>query len=190
MNDIQQQFDNLVTLYGPEKVRAAARKLVEASARRVPAEYIQVLAPAALEDTAKHLSFVDQDIEKAIKHRVSVDSNKAELVQQKSEIETAVKLTEAEAFMNAEGEGKEQYGLIGDKKILLNNEANRDAYRRSYSSAERKELAEICGEINAIDVDLVRASDVLSALAARSRAIEAKANLQAALFNFLSGRAG
>nr|WP_092074978.1 hypothetical protein [Dendrosporobacter quercicolus]NSL49609.1 hypothetical protein [Dendrosporobacter quercicolus DSM 1736]SDN24792.1 hypothetical protein SAMN04488502_11565 [Dendrosporobacter quercicolus] len=190
MNDIQQQFDSLVTLYGPERVRAAARKLLEISTQRVPAEYIQVLAPEALEDTTRQISFAYKELCNAINHRIAVDQTKGELLQQKIQLESAVKLTEAEAFMNAQGEGKEQYGMIGDKKILLNNEANRDAYRRAYSAADRQVLAETSGEIAAIDVDLARASDVLTASSARVHAIAAKSNLQAALFNFLSGGRG
>lgn len=188
MNDVHEQLGHLVTLYGPDKVKAAAQKLLDVSTQTMPAEYIPVLSPQALEATLKELAFVGENLQAAVQHRMAVDGNKAELIEQKTQLETAVKLTEAEAFMNAAGEGKEQYGLIGDKKILLNNEANRDAYRRSYSAKERKHLAEICGELNAIDVDLARANDTLQATAARANSIKAKAHLQAALLNFLAGR--
>jgi hypothetical protein len=163
-------------------------KLLNTSMRSIPAEHFTVLSPQAIEDTVKQLFYIDQEIQNAADHRETVDNNKAELVQQKTQLETAVKLTEAEAFMHVYGEGKEQYGLIGDKKIVLNNDTNRDAYRRSYSAAERKELAEICGEINAIDVDLDRANDMLRAVLERSHIVAARAGLQAALLNYLARR--
>lgn len=185
---LKQQVADLITFYGPEKVRAAAQSLLTTSSRPIPAEHFPVLAPQVIEDTLGQLDAAARWVETTTNDKEAAYSNKTTLVIQQVQLETAVKLAEAEAFMNAQGEGKEQYGLIGDKKITLNNDTNRDAYRRCYSAKERREMAEISGKISAIDIELAQANDALQAAFERSHSVTAKARLQAALLNFLSGR--
>lgn len=185
---LKQQVEDLITFYGPEKVRAVAQGLLTTSSRPIPAEYFPVLAPLVIEDTLGQLDAAARWVETTTNDKEAAYSNKMALVVQQAQFETAVKLAEAEAFMNVQGEGKEQYGLIGDKKITLNNDTNRDAYRRCYSAKERRQLADISGKISAIDVDLAQANDALQAAFERSHSVTAKARLQAALLNYLAGR--
>lgn len=186
--DLKQDIENLVQIYGPDKVKAAARQWLEAAQRPIPAEHFRVLSPDMLASTINELDSAAKNVISASNNRDLAYSNKAELVRNQMQLETDAKLTEAEAFMNTQGEGKEQYGMINGQKILLNNDTNRDAYRRSASAAERKALAENSGQIAAIDVKLNQSNDTFQSAIKVVDALAAKARLQAALLNYLSGR--
>lgn len=188
MNDVHEQLDHLVVVYGPEKVKAAAQKLLVTSSRPIPAEYIPVLHPDKLMGTLNQLENALEFVHEAGAEREAAYQNKAEFMRQKTIGEANLKIAEAEAFMAAEGEGKDQHGFVNGKKIMLNNDANRDAYRRAFTANELRELSNICANIQALDVDYSRANDVWSAAVEAAHIVRAKAGLQAALLNFLAGR--
>ncbi|WP_371380869.1 hypothetical protein [Sporomusa aerivorans] len=188
MNDVQEQLEHLVTLYGPDKVKFAVQKLLGASSRPMPAEYIPILAPSLLERTVAQLERALDDVKAAGYAKENVYRNKADLVKQQTTMEAAVKLAEAEAFMQIEGEGRDQYVMEEDKKIALNNDAARDAFRRRASAEERRQAANLTAQINAIDVELAEAGDAWFTTKEAVETIRAKAYLQAALLNFLAGR--
>jgi hypothetical protein len=186
--DIKQDLENLMQIYGPDKVKAAAQQLFAAAQRPIPAEHFRLLHPDALADTVNRLDTAVDEVISASQNRGFVYGNKSALVSEHTKLETAVKLSEAEAFMNSERDGKEQYGVIDGKKIILNNDTNRDAYRRAYSANDRRTLASITGQIAAIDVELSQANDAFQAAAKAADTLAAKARLQAALLNYLAGR--
>ncbi|WP_371366254.1 hypothetical protein SRRS_06950 [Sporomusa rhizae] len=156
--------------------------------KAIPAEYIPIINPDKLAFTLNQLDVALENVVKTGETRESAYQNKAELVRQKTQCETDIKLAEADAFMNTQGEGKEQHGLVDGKKIMLNNDANRDAYRRSYSAKERRELGNVNAQLNSLDVDYYRANDAWAAAVEASNIIKSKAGLQAALLNFLAGK--
>lgn len=188
MNDVQEQLEHLVTLYGPDKVKAAAQKLLSASVRTMPAEYIPVLSPDEVEKTIRNLDQALDWVVNAGRKKEGTYQDKAGLVKQQTTMEAAVKLAEAEAFMKIEGEGRDQYVMEEGKKIPLNNDASRDAFRRRASAEERRQAANLTAQINAIDVELAEAGDAWFTAKEAVETIRAKAYLQAALLNFLAGR--
>lgn len=186
--DIKQDIKNLMQIYGPEKVNAAARQLLEMSYKPIPAEHFRILNPNALTDTANQLDLSIKNVLSAGNNRELAYGDKSSLVAEQIQLEAAVKLAEAEAFMNSQGDGKEQYGIVDGKKIMLNNDTNRDAYRRAYSAADRRALAENAGKIAALDVELSQANDTFQIAVKAADTLTAKARLQAALLNYLAGR--
>lgn len=188
MNDVQQQLDNLVILYGPDKVKAAAQKLLSVSVRPIPAEYIPILSPNEVDKTIRNLEQALNWVMKAGSKKENTYQDKANLVMQQTRMEAAVQLAEAEAFMRIEGEGRDQYVMEEDKKITLNNDATRDAFRRRASAEERRQAANLNAQINAIDVELAKANDSWFTAKETVETVRAKAYLQAALLNFLAGR--
>lgn len=156
--------------------------------KAIPAEYIPIINPDKIESTMNQLDVILENVVKTGEIREAAYANKAGLIKQKTQCEVNIKLAEADAFMNTEGEGKEQHGVIGDRKILLNNDANRDAYRRSASAAERRELAGVMADLNSLDVEYAKANDTWAAAVESSHIVRAKAVLQAALLHFLAGR--
>jgi hypothetical protein len=186
--DIKQDLNNLVQIYGPDKVKAAMRQLLAVAERSIPAEHFLLLSPDALAATASRLDEASRHMLDISQNREVAYADKSSLITEQIKLETAVKLAEAEAFMNSQGEGKEQYGIIEGKKIMLNNDTNRDAYRRASSANERRTLASITGQRAAIDVELSQANDAFQAAVQATDALAAKARLQAALLNYLSGR--
>ncbi|MPM81105.1 hypothetical protein SDC9_128157 [bioreactor metagenome] len=156
--------------------------------KAIPAEYIPVLHPSKLEETVNQLDKVLSHVVTTGHARTEAYSNKAELIRKKTNYESAIKLTEADAFMGTQGEGKDQHGYVRDKKIFLNNDANRDAFRRASSASERTELANVNADIGYIDTQYAQANDAWQAAVESANIVKVKANLQSALLNFLSGR--
>ena len=188
MEDIRKQFDGLVAAYGPEKVKALARELLQVQGRPIPAEHIPVISADMLEKTVRQLDRALNDVQTAGARKEAAYQNKADLFRQQTSMETEVKLAEADAFMRIEGEGRDQYVMEGSRKVPLNNDAARDAFRRRSSAGERRQLADLNAQINAIDVGIATAGDAWFTAKEAVESIRAKANLQAALLNFLAGR--
>lgn len=188
MENLRQQFAKLIDVYGPLKVREIANKILPGAGRPIPAEHFQLLSPDALVATANQLDLANKNVLSAGNNRELTYGDKPSLIAEQTKLEAAIKLSEAEAFMNTIGEGKDQHGFVDGKKITLNNDANRDAYRRAYSAADRRALAETAGKIAAIDVELSQANDTFHVAVKVADTLAAKARLQAALLNFLSGR--
>lgn len=156
--------------------------------RPIPAEYIPVIAADKLANTVAELDAGIADILKAGQAKEAAYANKRDLIKQKVQLETEVKLAESEALMEIKGEARSQYVVIAGEKVALNNDTARDAYRRMASKELREKLAEVEGEIAAIDVDIARASDSWYSSKDANDSIRAKAHVQGSLLEFLSSR--
>lgn len=217
---INEQLQDLITVYGVERCVAAARSLIEkygtaapneakvtieagatlieaaqrmeklqaSKGKGIPAEFFRVLAPESLDYTLNALDDAVYSQREAGKAREAAHRDRADYVRRQPQLELDVKLTEAEAMERVEGTGKDAYAMVGGKRMYLTNEAARDAYQLLASEDQRRTLAKNQAEINAIDVDIVRARDKWDTAKEASDTIRAKANLQAALLNFLASR--
>jgi hypothetical protein len=156
--------------------------------RPIPTEYIPIISSRVLETTLIELNAGMEDILKAGQAKEAVYANKRELVKQKVQLDTEIKLVESDAIMEIRGEARSQYVMVGNEKVILGNDTARDAYRRMAAKDLRREMARIDGEIAAIDIDLAKASDCWYCSKDANDNIRAKANVQASLLNFLSNK--
>ena len=69
---------------------------------------------------------------------------------------------------------------------IIGNDTQRDAFRRHFSAAERKELASVEADIKAIEVSQFKAREDLDAKKEALSCIRAKAQLQAAALTYLA----
>ncbi len=163
-------------------------ELQKAKAKGVPAEHFRILGPEGLDYTFTALdSAVSSQLEAGNK-REAAHRDRSDLVRRRAQLETSIKLTEAEAIMNIVGTGKDAYVMIGEKMTYMPNDTARDAYRRTVSMEDRKALAQVNGEIAAIEADIVRAKDGWDTAKEASDTLRARANAQSALLNFLASR--
>jgi len=163
-------------------------ELQAAKGKGVPAEYFKILGPEGLDYTFSALdSAVTSQLEAGNK-REAAHRDRSDLVRRRAQLETSIKLTEAEAIMGIVGTGKDAYVLIGDKMTYMPNDTARDAYRRTMSMVDRQELAKVNGEIYSIEADIVRAKDAWDTAKELSDTLRARGNAQAALLNFLASR--
>ncbi len=159
-----------------------------AQPRQIPAEFMQLLSPAALAETMDSLDRAISAEAAASDAKEASYGHKGDLLRQKTQLETSIKLTEAEAMSKVQGEGKSQYVNISGEKLFLTNDQTRDAYRRMVSKTDREELARINGELGRIEVDQFKATDAWYGAKGVADSVGKKADLQAALLNFLAGR--
>ena len=155
--------------------------------RQIPAEFSRIIAPERLDEVMVDLQVSINELITKGEAKEAAYGPKPDLLRQKAQLETAVKLTEAEAMGKIQGEGKSQYVVIAGEKMFLTNDQTRDAYRRTASKAEREALATVNGELGAQDVAIFRATDGWYTAKEAADKVQAKANLQAALLNFLAG---
>jgi hypothetical protein len=184
MDQLKDQIKDLVAAYGPDKVET----VIQAALNRpkVPADYIRVLSPQALADSVIQLDAGAQDIIEKGKDQEAAYDNKAGLLKQKLQLETEIDLSESEALMAIRGEGKDAYAMVGQDKVSITNDKTRDAYRKMASAEQRKQLAEVEGKLAALDIARFKASDAWNTAKEASDKVQAKAQLQAALLNFLA----
>lgn len=186
LSDIETTFDGITQ--NAFAVVGRLEKLQAAKAKGVPAEYFKILGPEGLDYTFTALdSAVSSQLEAGNK-REAAHRDRSDLVRRRAQLETSIKLTEAEAIMNIVGTGKDAYVMVGEKMTYMPNDTARDAYRRTVSKVEREELAKVNGEIAAIEADIVRAKDGWDTAKEASDTLRAMANAQAALLNFLASR--
>ena len=156
--------------------------------RPIPAEYIPIISTTVLENTLLELNAGMDDIFTAGKAKEAVYANKRELIKQKIQLDTEIKLAESDAIMQIRGEARSQYVMVGGEKVILSNDQARDAYRRMAAKDLRVEMARVEGELAAIDVDLAKANDCWYCSKDANDNIRAKASVQASLLNFLSNK--
>lgn len=154
----------------------------------MPVEYLAVLSPESLLHTIDQINAVAGEVLAKGAARQSVYADRRDLVKRSAELETEIKLVEADSFMEIQGVGKDQFVEIGGKKTPLTNDTARDAYRRMTSRKQREEKAKIDGNINALEIDYRKANDDYEAAVEMSKLITAKAHVQASLLTFLSTR--
>lgn len=156
---------------------------------QIPAEHFRVLSPEILADTRIQLDASVEDIFAATVQREAAYANKGDLLKERYNLENRIKLEESQAIME---------GLSADGKTCkwneipypFNNDASRDAFRRTVTSAARKRLAEVEGDLAALEVTASQARDSWERAVQASDSIRAKAYLQARLLQFLAGGEG
>lgn len=153
--------------------------------KTIPAEYAGILDAVKLNDTIAQLDSATSEILAAGQANEAVYGDKAELAKQARDLTTEIQLAESEALMQIQGEGKEAYAIVGNLKVALTNDKARDAYRVTASKTHREELAKVESQIAKIDVEIAKTKETYYAKQEASQNIRAKANLQAALLNFL-----
>jgi hypothetical protein len=156
--------------------------------RQVPAEFMRLISPDALQATMNSLDLAISVEAGASDAKEASYGNKGDLLRQKAQLDTSIKLTEAEAFGKVQGEGKAQYVNVAGEKLYLTNDTARDAYRRMESKLDREELAKVNGELGRLEVAQFKATDAWYGAKGVADNIGKKADLQAALLNFLAGR--
>jgi len=156
--------------------------------RQVPAEFMRLISPDALLATMDSLDLAITAEAQASDAKEASYGNKGDLLRQKAQLETSIKLTEAEAMSKVQGEGKSQYVNVTGEKLYLTNDQSRDAYRRTESKKDREELGRINGELGRLEVDQFKATDAWYGAKGVADSVGKKADLQAALLNFLAGR--
>lgn len=183
---VTQVVDHLVKQLMPLAMTAV--QLEEKRSKGLPAEYVPILAPDLLAKTMEQLDAVGYTIEEAGSKKEAIYANKPDLVKRKRDLEGQIKALEAEAIMQIQGEGKSQYVEIAGTKVPLTNDTTRDAYRRTYTKAQREELAQVEGDIYRIEAELLPANDNWQKAVESAAIVKAKAGLQGALLNFLAAR--
>jgi hypothetical protein len=189
MDLLKQQFKTMVEEFGEAEVMKEAEELKKGIAQRVPYSFINVLNPDVIARTIEQLDAGIQDLIEAGRHREAEYAEKSALMREMTQMETAKKLTEANALMRIENDGKDyvwRENPDGTRfKQYLTNDKMRDAYRRLASEKERTELAKLNGEIGAIDVNLARARDNWEKVKAVTDLVKSRAAVQSALLEFL-----
>lgn len=173
-----------------ESLVAAAKTIERANYKPqgLPAEYLQVLSVESLEHTLTQIDAVAAEVLEKGKARQEAYGDRKEKVRLATTLETEIKLVEAEAVMNMETVGRDTFVMVGDRRVNLGNETARDAYRRTYSKAQRERKAAVDADINALEIDYRKADDAYAAAVEMSKLIGAKAHVQASLLTFLSTR--
>lgn len=186
MNDVNQAVKDLTAVYGAEQVKAAAAALLGQAGRQIPAEHFRVVGAQILADTVAQLDASVDDILNKGDAREAAYGNKGELLKERYTLENKIKLEESDAIMN---------GLKADGKSVewnsvtypFSNDMARDAFRRTVSSESRKRLAEVEGELAALEVTASMARDGWEKAVQASESVRAKAFVQARLLQYLAG---
>ena len=182
-----QDIFKLIEEFGPEEIHQAAEKLLE-NYQPVPAAFMPVLEADQLISTCDRLDASVTDVITAAEKKRKAYGQKFDYIKRKEMLETEIELQESEAIMSIEGEGKNQFAMIGDKKVFLTNDKLRDAYRRNTSAEKRKELAEVRAELAVIDSKYAQANDEWQGAVEATHSVQYKAELQAGLLKFLCRR--
>lgn len=185
MLEIKKELHDLTTIYGAEKVKAVIEAVYGKIEKSIPAEHIQVLGAERLEDTIAQL---DAAVDKIVQTGIALDEaykNKGALLSQRLQLETEVKLAEADAIMSIKGEARSQFVEVAGEKVALTNDTARDAYRRMSSKMPRIQLAQVTADLAALDVGIEQAKEARNTVKEANDSIRAKGNIQAALLNYL-----
>lgn len=188
MEQAQKQLEEIIKTHGHEATVAAAAKVLQAVSYQPPADVVGIIGPNMLTETADRLDQAVVDIVERGQAKEEAYGDKRGLLLEVFKLREDVKLTEAQAFMEVEGEGRNQYAVLDGKQVPLNNDVQRDAYRRAVSKDVRTRLAKAEGELNALEIDIAEATDSWYTAKEVADLTKNRANLQAALLHFLSLR--
>ncbi|PGM44880.1 hypothetical protein CN949_30670 [Bacillus thuringiensis] len=183
MTELNNEILSLQEEHGKEKLLAAATKIL---GKKVPTDYVRVLDPLELQASLQQIDAAVQDVLEKGKAREEAYGKKADLIKQKVKLKTAVELKEAEAFMQIQGEGRNQYAYVNDQKVALTNDTLRDAYRLHYSKEERQQLTDVEQELASIDIKIYQTKDAWETAKESADLAKAKAYVQANLLKFLA----
>jgi RNA-splicing ligase RtcB len=154
-------------------------------ARPIPAEHVGAIAPIKIQDTLAQLDAAIADILEISKEKEAAYQDKAERLRARTMFDTEINLVESEALMNICGDGKEAHVIVNGEKVAMTNDTMRDAYRKLASKDARQKKAVEDAQLARIDTELARINERLQAAKDTAEALKAKANVQAALLNFL-----
>jgi hypothetical protein len=177
---------DLVLAYGKEEVRDTVAALLGPASRSIPAEHFRVIGAQILADTVTQLDASVDDILNKGDQREAAYGNKADLLKERWKLENQIKLEESDAIMNglkADGKSVEWNGVT----YPFSNDMARDAFRRTVSSESRKRLAEVEGELAALEVTASIARDGWDKAVQASDSVRSKAFVQARLLQYLAG---
>lgn len=157
----------------------------------IPAINTPVVTDEQIINTVSQLDAAVADLLEAGRKQEETYQNKADLVKKARQLETEIQLVETDAVINIVGTGKDAYGMVTDSKgnavkMPLNNDTQRDAYRRHFSADLRREQARVEAEIKAIEVAQFKAREDYDAKKQAVECIRAKASLQAAALTYLA----
>lgn len=185
--DFKNVLDYLAKKYGEKEVITA---VASAATKHVPRIETPVVTDEQIINTISQLDASVSDILEAGKKNEETYRDKAELVRRARQLETSIQLTESEAICTIIGTGKEAYGLVimegKEVKVACTNDLQRDAFRRSFSAEDRKELAKVEADIKAIEVAQFKAREDYDAKKEALACIRAKAQLQVAALTYLA----
>lgn len=156
--------------------------------RQIPYEYLAVISAQRLADTVEQLDAAVHEVTNAGLNKESMFHGKGELLKQLTTLETQISITEADAYMTVEGSGRDQFAMVGDKKVLLSNDDARKAFRIASTKVLLERKAELEGQLRVMEINAQRANDAWYKAKGAVDCVKAKASVQAALLNFLSGR--
>ena len=184
---MKEELQKLIEQYGADAVAKAA---AEALNKHVPTINTPVVTDEQLINTISQLDAAVTDILEAGRKNEETYQNKVELARRARQLETSIQITEAEAINTICGTGKDAYGIIPypdgtHVRVAVTNDTQRDAFRRHFSAAERKELASVEADIKAIEVSQFKTREDLDAKKEALSCIRAKAQLQAAALTYL-----
>lgn len=186
---VEQGITTLIQIFGVEAVQSAvAEKLGQARFKVIPAEFIQVISPVALEQVIDQLEVTGTELVKTGQAKEASTNGKGELLKKKRILETAIKLTESEAIMQIQGSGKDAFVEVNGVRQNVGTESLKDAYRRNCSASQRQELASVEADIMSIEAGAIQANDAWFTAKEAAENVRAKAAVQAALLNFLTPR--
>ncbi|NIK67902.1 hypothetical protein [Paenibacillus sp. BK720] len=183
---VKTTLEQLQATYGAETLKAVAESMLGQlqTTRQLPAEFYRMLSPEQIEATAYALDSSLDDIIAKGQAREDVYKNRGELVRKRIALENEIKTIEAEAIINGNSDGK--VITWEDQKYPFNNDLARDAFRRTVSRDKRKELAEVEGEIAALEFESFKARDGWETVIQASESARMKARVQAHLLEWLS----
>jgi hypothetical protein len=186
---VKQSLQDLEQTYGADTLRAAAEALLGKlqATRQLPAEFYRILSPQSLEQTAYSLDAALDDIIARGQNREDAYGNKADLLREQSKLENDIKITESQAIMDGMGTGDGKIIEWQGVKYPFNNDLTRDAFRRTVTKTQRNRLAEVEGELRALEVEAMKARDGWETVVQASETARRKAHVQAELLNWLAG---
>ena len=183
MEKVNQSLQQLAEEHGEEIVLDAASKLLRQEiSRKIPAGYTNLVSADQIDYILRQSESAAQDVVAAGGKNEDLYKQRGDLLKQISEKETEIKVDESMAFMEVVDNVVE----IDGRKTKLNNGEMRDAYRRYVSREQRKQLAELQGDLKKVESQIEGNKEEYQAAKDAADLIKAKAHVSAGLLNFLS----
>jgi len=174
-----------------EMVLTVSPQLADLQKRRpldIPAEWVHLVSPEQLADTINQLNGTGQGLVEAGNAKALASSGKGNLLKQKRQLETAIKLTEAEALMKIKGTGKDATGELNGVVFPCGTEQLKDAFRRNASKVQRQELADVEGDIMKLEGDAISKTDDWNTAKEAAENARARAFLQGHILAYMAPR--
>lgn len=176
-------LNKLVEEHGAENVFTAAKQILNGKIdSQSDSGYAGLIQPDKVQESVSLIENALRDVTEAGKAVEEAYGDRRSLVKQISQLETSIELTEAEAFMQLEGNKVE----VDGKTITLSNDKMRDMYRKYSSREERKQRAELESELKAIEISTYKAKDRWEEAKLSADLVKSRAYVQANLLEFLS----